>query len=134
MHNKDLIYQNKAIAKAVVEKGASNLIGIKTALCCGCYNKFRADRGRRQKILEMERGGTFYAEIRGEYNDETGELVGMKRRYIKEIWPEDTPAEEKEPGTGELFVKDIPVSEFVSLNNVTFKLSEQQELAMQTGS
>lgn len=127
VHNKDLIYQNKAIAKAVVEKGASNLIGIKTALCCGCYNKFRADRERRQKILEMVRGDTFYAEIRGETDAETGELLGMRRRRVKEVWPEDTPKEEKEPGTGELYVKDIPLCEFVSLNNVTFKLSEGLE-------
>lgn len=130
VHNKDLIYQNKEIAKAVIEKGASNLIGVKTALCCSCYNKFRMDRARRARILEMNPGEYFYAEIRGERNKE-GELAGMKRRTIKEVWPEDTPKEEKEPGTGTLFVKDTPLSEFVSLNNVTFKLPEAVENALE---
>ena len=127
VHNKDLIYQNKEIARTVIEKGASNLIGVKTALCCGCYSSFRSDRARRQRILEMERGDSFYAEIRGERHEETRELLGMKRRTVKEVWPEDTPKEEKEPGTGEYFIKDVPLAEFVSLNNVTFKLSEQME-------
>lgn len=129
VHNKDLIYQNKEIAKAVIDKGASNLIGVKTALCCSCYNRFRMDRARRGRILEMNPGEYFYAEIRGETNDE-GEVVGMKRRTIKEVWPEDTPKEEKKPGTGTLYVKDIPLSEFVSLNNVTFKLPEAVENAL----
>ena len=126
VHNKDLIYQNKEIAKAVIQKGAARLIGVRTALCCGCYNNFRLDRSRRQAILQMNVGDTFQAEIRGEARED-GTLWGMRRRRVKEVWEEETPKEEKVPGTGTLMIGDYLVSEFVSLNNITLKLSQQTE-------
>jgi hypothetical protein len=126
VHNKDLIYQNKEIAKAVIQKGASRLIGVRTALCCGCYNKFRVDRARRQAILDMKVGASFQAEIRGEARED-GSLFGMRRRRIREVWDEEIEKEDREPGTGTLMIGEYLVPDFVSLNNITLKLPQAVE-------
>lgn len=131
VHNKDLIYQNKEIAKAVIQKGASRLIGVRTALCCGCYGKFRLDRSRREAILDMKVGDSFQAEIRGEARED-GTLYGMRRRRVKEVWDEEIEKEDREPGTGELMIGDYLISEFVSLNNITLKLPQEIEKKFKT--
>lgn len=136
VHQKDLIYENAEIAKAVIEKGAGRLIGIKTALCCSCYNRFRMDRARREKVLEMEVGETFRAEVRNERGRD-GELRGIQPRRIKEIWPEDTPKEEKIAGTGTKAIhidgEDIELSDFISWNNITaLRLPEHIETEIET--
>lgn len=128
VHNKDLIYQNKEIAKAVIQKGASRLIGVRTALCCGCYSKFRLDRSRREAILNMKVGDSFKAEIRGEARED-GSLYGMRRRRVKEVWEKEIEKEDREPGTGALMIGDYLISDFVSLNNITLKLPQEIEKA-----
>jgi len=104
VHNADLIYQNKEIAKAILEQGMDKLIGVKTALCCGCYGKFINDKVRRNMIINMKKGDYLY------FNED--------KKTVKEIFAEDIPKEEREEGTGTLMIDEYTLPEFSSMHGV----------------
>ena len=102
VHNKDLIYQNSEIAKAIIEQGKDIMIGVRTALCCGCYGKFMQDRTRRQLITHLVKGDYVY------WND--------VKKTVKEVFSVDIPKEERVEGEGTLMIDDYPLAEFASLH------------------
>jgi len=102
VHNKDLIYQNAEIAKAIVEQGKDNMIGVRTALCCACYASFMSDRTRRGLIPRLTKGDYLY------FND--------KRMTVKEVFPEEVLKENRVEGEGTLMLGEYTLPEFASLH------------------
>lgn len=102
VHNKDLIFQNSEIAKAIIKQGKDGLIGVRTALCCGCHAKFMADRMRRGLIPRLKKGDYLYYD--------------SKRITVKEVFPEDIPKEDRVEGEGTLMLGEYTLPEFASLH------------------
>ena len=97
-----MIFQNAEIAKAIIEQGKDNMIGVRTALCCGCHAKFMSDRMRRGLIPRLKKGDYLY------FNE--------KRMAVKEIFPTDVEKEDRVEGEGTLMLGDYTLSEFASLH------------------
>jgi len=137
VHNKDLIYNNKEIAKAIIKQGFDRLIKVKTALCCGCYGKFAAQGRRRELLFELKKGenvkiGGKNARVRAKLYLKVGD------NWVEWNEKEDGKLEEDDPfkedlyivikhGEGELQTEEwITMSEFAGMQ-YDFKLPGRLE-------